>query len=1189
MMRIRILIVAALMCGVMRMAAQGFFYLTAEQVRIDSLLPHFTYIHELGDNYADSVYDVSIEYPEFIEMTKSDIRRYRQITSDTLPALPQIESRMGISRKQGSLNISFVPLVFRDGKFQKLVSFKLTVKGRPFASQSVPMKAAGRQGPADRYAAHSVLAGGSWAKIRVPSSGIYQITDELVRQAGFSDMSRVKLYGYGGALQPESLTGSYLSATDDLCEVPTCWIGGRRLFHAQGSVSWTAAGDRERNPYSDYGYYFLTESETAPQLIDEPTFISSFYPAGEDYNTLYEVDDYAWFQGGRNLYDSQTFTPGTSRDYTLNAGGSEGSGSIIVVLSANAASSARISVNGTYVGTVSVSAPDQYSVANSGRGRFTLSGIAQTNTVTISQSSGGTMRLDYIALHSDSPRPSSYIYSDSYPTPEFVYRITNQDHHADAPADMIIILPTTQKLRAQAERLKTLHEQNDDMSVRIVPADELFNEFSSGTPDATAFRRYLKMFYDRATTDAEIPKYLLLFGDGAWDNRMRTSGWKGLSPDDFLLCFESENSFSEVECYVSDDFFCMLDDEEVIQESSGDIYEYTAKADVAVGRMAVRTESEAKTVVDKVVDYVSNKNAGSWQNTIVMMGDDGNNNIHMQAANKVGTLIETKYPSFEVKRIMWDAYARTSSTTGYSYPDVERLIKQYMTNGALVMNYNGHGAPTQMSHELAVSINDFRTTVSSHLPLWITASCDIMPFDGLVDNIGDAAMFNSKGGAVAFFGTTRTVYSNYNESMNLVFMENVLKTEGGQNSIGEAVRLAKNSLVDNSRDKTCNKLQFTLLGDPALKLAIPKLDAVIDYINDIPTDGTDDILLKAGMQVTVKGHVEDGGQTAAGFNGQISATVRDAQQQIECRLNNPDPKADGASTKFVYTDRPNTLFKGNDYVRNGEFSFSFVVPKDISYRDEKGQIIVYAVTDDKSNTAAGSTDNFILNGSVDFSRDSIGPSIYCYLNSTSFSNGDKVNSTPYFVAEINDDNGINSAGSGIGHDLLLIIDGEMSKTYVLNDYFTFDFGTYKSGKVGYSIPKLTPGEHKLLFRAWDVLNYSSTAELTFNVVEGYSPNIFDVDCVPNPATTYTTFRIFHDRAGSELTAILDIFDMSGRHLWSQTENATPPDNIMTFDWDLTTSGGRRLGTGVYLYRIRLNCEGGSYASKAKKLIILSNK
>jgi hypothetical protein len=252
-------------------------------------------------------------------------------------------------------------------------------------------------------------------------------------------------------------------------------------------------------------------------------------------------------------------------------------------------------------------------------------------------------------------------------------------------------------------------------------------------------------------------------------------------------------------------------------------------------------------------------------------------------------------------------------------------------------------------------------------------------------------------------------------------------------------------------------------------------------------------------------------------------------------------------------------------------------------------ITVHAITSDKGKMAHGINENFLLNGSVEMNKDSIGPSIYCYLNSTAFTNGDKVNATPYFVAEISDEDGINSTGNGIGHDLELIIDGEMAKTYNLNESFTFDYGSYKSGKLGFSIPALEPGEHKLLFRAWDVLNNSSTSELAFTVAGGVQPRLFDVECLTNPATTSTSFRIIHDRIGSQMDVVLDIFDMSGRHLWSRSENGVPTDNALIIDWDLKVSSGSQLHTGVYLYRVRIACDGSNYASKAKKMIVISNK
>jgi hypothetical protein len=191
-----------------------------------------------------------------------------------------------------------------------------------------------------------------------------------------------------------------------------------------------------------------------------------------------------------------------------------------------------------------------------------------------------------------------------------------------------------------------------------------------------------------------------------------------------------------------------------------------------------------------------------------------------------------------------------------------------------------------------------------------------------------------------------------------------------------------------------------------------------------------------------------------------------------------------------------------------------------------------------------------------------------------------------FHAELYDKDGINVSDAGVGHNLELTVDGQMTRTYVLNDYFQFDFGDYRSGSVNYSLPALSPGQHRLLLRAWDTLNNSSTAELQFQVVSGLEPSIFSVDCTPNPASTSTTFIVSHDRPGSSVDVQIDVFDTSGRQLWRHTETGVPTDQSYTVSWDLCTSGGHRLQTGVYLYRVLLSSDGSSQASLAKKLIVV---
>jgi len=1165
--------------------AQQFFNLTSDEVKVDSILPCFCHSFNIGREYSDSTYTIQIEYPEYIDMTVQDIKKYKSISKNPLPYTPEINQSISIDRKKASLDVKFIPLVYRDGKYKKLISFMLRLTSNPI-SKSKKLSILTRSTTSnERYISHSVLASGQWAKIRVPASGVYQITQSLIQKAGFTDISKVKIYGYGGALQPELLTDNYIRSTDDLKEVMTCNIGGKKLFYAKGPVSWTSPNTkiRTRNPYSDYGYYLITQQENKTDTVDSTTFVNSFYPSGDDYHTLYEIDNYSWYAGGRNLFDEYKYTVGSSKSYTLASSGLSSNGTITVALTANALTIANVSVNDSIVGSIIISKPGNYDVACESTMTFALNNIHSSNTVKIVEASGGNMRLDYISLYYENPNLVPQLTAGSFPQPDYIYKMTNQDLHADSAYDMVIIVPSSGKLTAQAEKLKTLHQQRDSMRVRIVPADELYNEFSSGTPDANAYRRYMKMLYDKATTERDMPRYLILFGDGAWDNRMLTSDWKQYNPDDYLLCYESENSFSETECYVDDGYFCLLDDGEGSDLLGKD------KPDIAVGRFPVRDAAQAKIMVDKATDYRNNKNAGSWQTSVCILGDDGtledgDQNIHMIGAENVAKIIETSHPEFIVKRIMWDAYNRVTTSTGNRYPEVQKIIKQNMSKGALMFNYTGHGSPDAISHEYVLTTNDFKEATSMRLPLWVTASCDIMPFDGQIENIGEQAVLNPNGGAIAFYGTTRTVYSNYNLTMNNAFTSYVLSTKNGiRNTIGEAVRMAKNELINKATDTSANKLQYTLLGDPALALPYPQMNAYVDSINGISVNSGKSIQIKSGSRVNVKGHIENNSILNTSFNGILTSIVRDCLDTVVCKNN-----VGGSGSNFTYTDRPNTLYVGNDSVKNGSFSFLFAVTKDINYTNSNGMINLYAVNNDFSQEASGYNDNFILGGSDIVKNDSLGPSIYCYLNSPSFENNATVNRTPYFLAQVMDNDGINSAGSGIGHDIELIIDGDMSQTYILNDYFKYDFGSYTSGSVGYSIPELAVGRHKLKFRVWDILNNSSTSELDFNVESGLSPKLFSVGCTNNPASTSTTFIINHDRAGSNIDIELDIFDLSGRQLYKTTTNETPSTNTSTLTWDITTDGGARLQTGVYLYRIRIKSDSSEQVSKAQKLIVINN-
>lgn len=1172
--------------------AQRFFNLTTEQVQVDSVLPEFTYILPLEGAFQDSLYTAEILYPEFIDMTSSDVRNYQKLSKAPLPSLPIPKLEVGLDRRKPQLQVSLSPLVYRNGKYQILVSFMLRIDAHRFAYPIQRAPISPNPG-ADRYAAHSVLRSGKWVKIRVPQSGFYELTNSLIRQAGFTDLNKVKVYGYGGALQNEQLVGAELSQLDDLKQVPRTIVNGKHVFYAQGTVSWADEKTpmRTRNPYSDYGYYFLTENNDSLLLQSPNDFMQNHYPLADDYHFLVENDAFSWYPGGRKLFDGQPISVGQVRSIAIPHPAGATQANIYINVSAGVESKVDILLNDTKLTTLNIRL-STYDKGNEASYTGVMPQLQDNDVLKIVPVSGGPVRLDYVGVAFDKPKPPVNLATATLPIPELVHRITNQDLHADTAVDMVIIIPTSQKVRVQAERLKAFHERHFGRRVRIVPADELYNEFSSGTPDANAYRRYLKMLYDRATTDADAPKYLLLFGDCVWDNRMLTPKTRNFNPDDYLLAFESENSFNEIYCYVDDGFFCLLDDGEGLNPQSRDLL------DMAVGRFPVTTEEEAKIMVDKTINYAENANGGDWANTIMFMADDGNNNLHMNDVNAAADQVAGRYPHYLIKKVMWDAYKRVSTSIGFRYPDATNAIKLQQNRGALIMDYGGHGVEYQISHENVLNLEDFSTFSNTNLPLWITASCDIMPFDGVVKTIGEEAVLNPRGGAVAFYGTTRTVYANYNKMLNIAFLKHVLSytDEGKPITIGEAQRRAKNEMItERGGDKTTNKLQYSLLGDPALPLNLPQYIVVVDSIDGVRIAGDTQPILKAGAKVTFSGHIAKPAavttatatlvatdEPAGDFSGTVSVTLRDNLERITC-LNQEST----STTAFSFWDRPKTLVQRSDSVRNGFFSLSFTMPMDINYSDLPGIINLYAVGNDRRKIAHGSSDRFLIGGSASNLTDSIGPEVYCYLNTPDFTDGGTVNTTPYFVAEVSDSSGINP-GLGIGHDMMLVIDGKHSLSYNLNEYFRYRLGSSSTGRVEFSIPALEPGKHSLMFRVWDQMGNQTTRTLRFKVEKGDMPNILSVSATENPARNLTSFIVNHDRAGSQCGIIIEVFDSGGRKLWEKEEREVGSGSTYSYTWDLTDSQGHKLRTGVYLYRVSMYSDGSMLSSKTRKLIVMND-
>ena len=1248
---IRYILFSILLLALCPVEAQGEMEINWSAYAQDSVVPVFAHSIDLGYDY-DGTYNVAIEYPELKPLTTNEIARFRLPKRNGAPEWPEIAVYKGVSAKRGQLDVSFSPVIWRDGRYWRIQTFTLKVHREASAKRG--RAASGME----RYAPHSVLAEGRWVKIRVADNGIYMLRDYDLKQMGFSEPSKVRVYGYGGQQLSEGDPNRWV---DDLCEV-NVWRGdGRILFYAQGPVSWSMEADQtfthSRNPYSDYGYYFLTEGEDSqsnalptavhPIAAEEPIETTPAY-------CLYEVDDYAWFHGGRKLVENYDYLNGSVRSYSLQhtfAAHPLHDAVLDVCFTHNGSTTTSVAVamNDVSVGALTLRAIGGHDEAAETTQSFSVdldeASAQQKVTLTHRRGAGVSGRLDYLRLNytrfiatnvpiyatssgihtyhigdaemrdgedvtvwritdassiepiaydkatstftADGWRGDVFIAFDTkgtYPVPEVVGEIANQDLHATSATDYIIIVPSSGKLTAQAERLAALHRAQRGLTVKVVRADEVYNEFSSGTPDATAYRRYLKMLYDRASTADEAPKYLLLFGDGSWDNRMLSPAWAATSPDDYLLCYEAENSFNAVDSYVVEDYFGLLDDGEGTNLK-------TDKVDVGVGRFPVTTLEQARQMVDKVAAYMNNTHAGAWKNTILMLGDDGDRNRHMDDAELVAQMLESEYPDYMVKRIYWDAFPMEATSTGNSYPVVRKRLLELFKDGALMVNYSGHGAPDVISHELVLNKTDMEELSSPRLPVWVTVSCDITPFDNSELSFGESAFLNPKGGAIGLLTSTRTTYAEQNRRVNYFFSKYAFARDdyGRRLSLGDAVRLAKCDLITTGDaslvDKSGNKLNYVLIGDPALVVGNTDYRMVVDKLNGVSVGSGEEVLLKAGSQVVVQGHVATlGGALATDFSGLLYASVFDNMEDIVCRNNAKEKDADGnVLAPFAYRERTKKFFVGSDSVRNGQFAFTFRVPMDINYSMESGLINFYAIDNTLRQEAKGMFDGFLLGGTEDdLTNDGSGPGIQMYLNSPDFVSGGKVNETPLFVAKLEDADGINTTGN-IGHNLTVIVDGQASMTYNLNEYYLSDIGGYTRGTVSYVLPELPEGKHTLMFRAWDMMNNSSTSTIEFEVVKGLAPEILHVRAIPGVGNM--TFDVTHDRPENDLEVAIEVFDFSGRILWSHSEQVAALDSNYSYTWNLSCASGKPLDTGVYLYRVIVSSPVGQSTSKAQKIVI----
>lgn len=761
--------------------------------------------------------------------------------------------------------------------------------------------------------------------------------------------------------------------------------------------------------------------------------------------------------------------------------------------------------------------------------------------------------------------------------PDRVGFVENQNLHGLPQVDYLIV--THVDFIEQANRLADLH-RSTGLKVNVVTTEQVFNEYSSGMLDPTAIRSFGKMFYDRANSSSSIaPRYLLLFGDGTYDPKNRVA-----NNNNYVPTYQVLNSESDVASLVTDDYYGFFDPSESIGASD--------LLDIGIGRLLISDNTIAKQQVDKIEHYMKNGSTllssngsyastfGDWRSKCVIIADDEEQGYFVvEDAEPNAKYIKENHPEINTDKIYLDAYTQISNAGGQRYPEVHEAITDRIERGALIVNYVGHGGETGVAEERVITVPQIQDWDNiNRLHLMVTATCEFTKYDDPERvSAGEWASLNPKGASIALMTTTRPVFFNVNTETGSTFYEYVFSRDVNNLPLtfGEIIRLTK-----NASGASDNKRSFTLIGDPALRLALPQMKIVTDSINSFSPKVIIDTI-RALSKMTIKGHIEDySSNVLTNFNGILSPTIFDKPKN-EYTLGQ-----DVESPIIPFELQKNSLYKGNVTVKNGYFEFDFIVPKDINYAYGKGKISYYA---ENGTIDALGEDTRLIIGGIDSKgiQDDAGPRVSMYLNDKTFVNGGICSENPLLIVDLFDENGINTVGNGVGHDLLAVLDGNTAKPIVLNEYYTSNLDSYQSGKVNYPFSKLENGKHTLAVKAWDVNNNSSESTLEFFVQEKEEFSLDHVLNYPNPFTTKTEFYFEHNQVSSELETQIQIFTISGKLVKTINQDVvTNGFRSSGISWDGLDEYGDQLAKGVYVYRVKVKTIDGKLAEKTEKLVIL---
>lgn len=1107
------------------------------------------------------------------------------------------------------------------------------------------------------YTESSVLASGRWVKVGVETDGLYMIPASTLRAWGFSDFSRVRIFGYGGHRLTDDLSAD--KYIDDLPLVQTVTTDRGIVFYGLGAnetvTERSGAIYIKQNDYSQYGYYFVgLVSDTVPVRDIPATAIAGATDATTTFTAVshHELEllsvtgeagplllgeDFRYTRshritmatpgavGGRATLRGSFFATITGRDgsvaYTVD-GETTAPASNRVPVKSNSMyvhgtlpthantftmpkgkSSVSVGVTftpggtctGAWLNSLTLNYEAELKLPSSGWLAFDsgatyleLAGASEGVTVW-DVTDAANVKAVNVSLTGDKAswtanfsgsgkrRYVAWNRGSSLPAPKAAWSVTNQNLHGDSDLDMVIVAPAA--FVAQARRLADLHAtSSDSLKVKVVDIEHIYNEFSSGTPDPGAMRRYFKMLYDRGNNGVGRPlRYATLMGRTTIDNRGLGMSAPSYPTIPSWMPSAETASLSDNDGYCTDDITAMLDD------GSGTAIARD-KLSIAIGRIPVVSESEAQSVVDKLVQYDRNARKSAWKHRFMFLADDQDNGVHLrQTEQMVTNIVNTEGQQHLLRKVYMDAY----KFVGSNFPEARETMFRYLDEGVVWWNFIGHANTTGWTHENQLSYSDLNSMYLRFWPFIYAATCDFLRIDGNSITGGEILFKERYGGAIGIISAVRPVYISDNAYLSYAMGRALAQRDatGRLLAPGEVYRRAKND-IRNLLDRPLadeNRLRYVFIGDPALRLAMPSNIVRVDSIGDEPVGGDSQPVMAALARVPVSGTVTDAlGNELTGFNGVVNIEILDAERSRTTLGNGGE-----SGSIETFEDYGERVYTGSAEVRNGRFSLVVSMPSELSQNFREATMSLYAYATDTDDEAVGLFRDFYVYGYDEtVEPDTKAPEIETMvLNHSSFKSGDAVNSSPMLIATVRDDVGINVSNAGIGHQLTATLDGNKPYTDV-SFYYTPSADGTPSGVINYPFSDLLPGNHTLSLKVWDTTGNSATRDIDFFVQESVAPKIYDIYTDANPASVQANFYLSHDQPDNMVTVNVTVYNLLGKPVWSGGSTGRSDMFLsVPVSWDLTDEGGRRVPRGIYIYRATISSDGISYETASRRLAV----